>query len=52
MMLYLPSGAPAGDEQARKELQWESGPHRNREFQLKWEARSRSTPASFTGFFR
>lgn len=38
LMVYLPSGAPAGDQAARQALQWENGPHRNREFQLKWEA--------------
>lgn len=36
-MVYLPSGAPAGDRVARKALDWENGPHRNREFQIKWE---------------
>ena len=38
LMVYLPSGAPAGDAAARQALQWENGPHRNRAFQLKWEA--------------
>ena len=38
LMVYLPSGAPAGDAAARQALQWETGPHRNREFQTKWEA--------------
>jgi len=37
LMVYLPSGAPAGDATAREALQWQNGPHRNREFQLKWE---------------
>lgn len=37
LMVYLPSGAPAGDATARGALQWQNGPHRNREFQLKWE---------------
>jgi hypothetical protein len=37
LMVYLPSGAPAGDAAARKALQWENGPHRNREFQTRWE---------------
>ncbi|MDH4238279.1 MAG: alpha-L-fucosidase [Phycisphaerae bacterium] len=37
LMVYLPSGAPAGDRTAREALQWQNGPHRNREFQLKWE---------------
>ena len=38
LMVYLPSGAPGGDAAARKALEWEPGPHRNREFQTKWEA--------------
>ena len=37
LMVYLPAGAPAGDTPARAALQWQNGPHRNREFQLKWE---------------
>ncbi len=37
LMVYLPSGAPAGDATARQALEWQNGPHRNREFQLKWE---------------
>lgn len=37
LMVYLPAGAPAGDPVAGKALEWQSGPHRNREFQLKWE---------------
>lgn len=37
LMVYLPSGAPAGDAIAREALQWQNGPHRNREFQLRWE---------------
>ncbi len=37
LMVYLPAGAPAGDATARQALQWQNGPHRNREFQLKWE---------------
>lgn len=37
LMVYLPSGAPAGDKAAREALQWQNGPHPNREFQLKWE---------------
>src|SRR5262249_39592959 len=37
LMVYLPAGAPHGDAVATKALQYESGPHRNREFQLKWE---------------
>jgi hypothetical protein len=38
LMVYLPAGAPAGDAAARTALQWESGAHRNREFQIKWES--------------
>src|ERR1043166_6298692 len=38
LMVYLPAGAPGGDVVAVKSLQFERGPHRNREFQLKWEA--------------
>jgi hypothetical protein len=37
LMVYLPSGAPAGDAAASEALQWQNGPYRNREFQLKWE---------------
>ena len=37
LMVYLPAGAPAGDAAARQALQWQNGPNRNREFQLKWE---------------
>ena len=37
LMVYLPAGAPAGDSAARQALQWQNGPNRNREFQLKWE---------------
>jgi hypothetical protein len=37
-IVYLPAGAPAGDRRAREALQWQNGPYRNREFQLKWEA--------------
>ncbi len=38
LMVYLPSGAPGGDAAARQALNWQTGPHRNREFQTKWEA--------------
>jgi hypothetical protein len=38
LMVYLPSGGPAGDAQARTALKWENGPHRNAEFQRNWEA--------------
>ena len=37
LMVYLPAGAPGGDSTARQALQWQNGPNRNREFQLKWE---------------
>ncbi len=37
LMVYLPAGAPGGDATARQALQWQNGPYRNREFQLKWE---------------
>lgn len=38
MMVYLPAGAPRQDETAVAALEWTNGPHRNREFQQKWEA--------------
>lgn len=38
LIVYLPSGAPAGDSIARKALQWENGPHPNRTFQQHWES--------------
>jgi hypothetical protein len=37
LLVYLPSGAPGGDRAAVAALQWEQGPHPNREFQAKWE---------------
>ncbi len=37
LMVYLPAGAPGGDTVARQALQWQNGPYRNREFQIKWE---------------
>jgi hypothetical protein len=37
LLVYLPSGAPAGDSTSRTKLQWQNGPHPNREFQIKWE---------------
>jgi hypothetical protein len=37
LMVYLPAGAPGGDRAAREALEYQSGAHRNREFQLKWE---------------
>jgi len=38
LMVYLPSGAPVGDRAAVKALEFQNGAHRNREFQVKWEA--------------
>jgi hypothetical protein len=38
LMVYLPSGAPAGDAAARAALKWQNGPYRNAEFQRSWEA--------------
>jgi len=38
LLVYLPSGAPDQDPVAIKRLQWQRGPHRNAEFQVKWEA--------------
>ena len=40
LIVYLPSGAPAGDRVAREALQWKNGPgdYPNKEFQQKWEA--------------
>ena len=37
LIVYLPSGAPAGDRVAREALQWRDGMHPNKEFQAKWE---------------
>ncbi len=37
LMVYLPSGAPAGDAAADAALEWSDGPHPNHEFQRKWE---------------
>jgi hypothetical protein len=37
LLVYLPSGAPAGDAAAWRALQWHNGPLRNAEFQRKWE---------------
>ena len=36
-MVYLPAGAPAGDREAIRALEWTNGPYPNVEFQLKWE---------------
>jgi hypothetical protein len=38
LIVYLPSGAPNGDREAKEKLQWTNGPHANREFQRHWEA--------------
>jgi len=38
LMTYLPAGAPRQDRAAVARLEWTDGPHRNREFQRKWEA--------------
>jgi Alpha-L-fucosidase len=38
LIVYLPSGAPNADAVAREALQWQNGPHPNREFKEKWEA--------------
>jgi hypothetical protein len=37
LLVYLPAGAPDEDPVAMKALHWEKGPHRNREFQVRWE---------------
>ena len=37
LMVYLPSGAPGGDNAADAALAWQNGPYRNKEFQQKWE---------------
>jgi Alpha-L-fucosidase len=37
LIVYLPSGAPAGDKVAREALQWKNGPYPNREFQINWQ---------------
>ena len=37
LLVYLPAGAPDKDKTAMEKLQWQSGPHRNLEFQQKWE---------------
>lgn len=38
LIVYLPSGAPAGDQVAMNALEWQKGPFPNVEFQKKWEA--------------
>lgn len=37
LIVYLPSGAPAGDQEAIKALEWTNGPYPNVAFQWKWE---------------
>ena len=37
LIVYLPSGAPAGDKTAREALKWKNGPYRNKEFQINWQ---------------
>jgi unsaturated rhamnogalacturonyl hydrolase len=37
LLVYLPSGAPAGDSSAKSQLNWQNGASRNLEFQKKWE---------------
>jgi hypothetical protein len=37
LLVYLPSGAPAGDETARARLEWQNGAHRNAAFQEHWQ---------------
>jgi len=37
LLVYLPAGAPDQDPVAIAALQWQNGPHRNREFQARWE---------------
>lgn len=37
LMVYLPSGGPAQDHTAVKALGWQTGAHRNAEFQIKWQ---------------
>jgi len=37
LMVYLPSGGPAQDKAADAALEWQNGPHANKEFQRKWE---------------
>ena len=38
LMVYLPSGAPAGDKVADAALEWRNGPYPLKEFQRKWES--------------
>jgi len=38
LMVYLPAGAPDRDPRAMAALKWRKGAHRNRDFQLMWQA--------------
>ncbi|HKT47255.1 MAG TPA: hypothetical protein VJP87_06995 [Candidatus Acidoferrales bacterium] len=38
LMVYLPSGAPNGDQAAKTALEWQDGGYPNKSFQRKWEA--------------
>jgi alpha-L-fucosidase len=38
LIVYLPAGAPGGEPNAVRALDYQRGPNRNREFQIKWEA--------------
>jgi hypothetical protein len=38
LMVYLPSGGPAGDKVADGALEWLNGPYPNTNFQRKWES--------------
>jgi len=38
LIVYLPSGAPAGDKAAREALRWQNGPIPNVDFQKNWES--------------
>src|SRR5262249_22758006 len=37
LLVYLPAGAPGGDQAVVEALDYQRGPNRNREFQIKWE---------------
>jgi F5/8 type C domain/Alpha-L-fucosidase len=38
LLVYLPSGAPSLDGNAVEKLKWLGGPHKNKEFQNRWES--------------
>ena len=38
LIVYLPAGAPGGDTNAVKALDYHRGPNRNAKFQVKWQA--------------